>query len=235
MKTPSRALKTAAEETPVTPVTDSNQKCKVTQVNVRLDANMQFEQNIWMKVLVPDQDRFLNAYQRNSCICMLSQNAEWVQIAIMKRFHYRDEQCWINRNSEAECFIEPSVKLLWQRVPLCLQLRWLLGGQTRLLLHATTSSHPQTKLMNSNGSDESCKFGSRINHLAWRQGKCFLGCFFFASRSPQNLTLNKNKKTGHCLLALLQVTKLTFALGRIQEAENRPWAIAACLRDSEDK
>lgn len=124
-----------------------------------------------MKVLVSERDHFLNAYQRNLGICALSQNAEWVQIAIMKLFHYRDEQCWINRNSEAECFIEPSVKVLWQRVLLCLQLQWLWGGQRWLLLSATTSSDPQTKLMNSNGSDESWTFGSRINPLAWRQGK----------------------------------------------------------------
>lgn len=204
----SRALKTAAEETPVTPVRLQSEmyghtsEQRETGWPATAIQNMQFEQNIWMKVFVKEQDHFLNAYQHNSCICMLSQNAEWVQIAIMKRFHYRDEQCWINRNSEAECFIEPSVKLLWQRVPLCLQLQWLLGGQTRLLLHATTSSHPQTKLMNSNGSDESCKFGIHINHLAWRQGKCFWFFFFFASRSPQNWTLNK-KKTGHCLLVFL--------------------------------
>lgn len=53
-------------------------------------------------------------FQCNLSICALSQNAEWVQIAIMKLFHYRDEQCWINRNNKAECIIEPSVKVLWQ-------------------------------------------------------------------------------------------------------------------------
>lgn len=64
---------------------------------------------------------FLNAYRCNLSICRHSQNAEWVQIAVMKLFHYGDEQCWINRNNKAECFIEPSVEVLWQRVLLCLQ------------------------------------------------------------------------------------------------------------------
>lgn len=78
---------------------------------------------------------FLNAYWCNLNICMLLRNAEWVQIGVMKPFHYGDEQCWINRNSRAQCFMEPAVAL-WHRVLLCLQLcrtaqawRWLL--QTR--------------------------------------------------------------------------------------------------------
>lgn len=64
---------------------------------------------------------FLNAYRCNLSICTLSQNAEWGQIAVMKLFHYGAEQCWINRNNKAECFIEPSVEVLWQRALLCLQ------------------------------------------------------------------------------------------------------------------
>lgn len=90
---------------------------------------------IWLIVALRKRRlaHFLNAYQCNLSICMLSQNAEWVQIAVMKLFHYRDEQCWINRNNKAECFIEPSVEVLWQRVLLCLQLWWLVGGQRWLL------------------------------------------------------------------------------------------------------
>lgn len=61
------------------------------------------------------------------------QNAEWVQIAVMKLFHYGDEQCWINKNNKAECFIEPSVQVLWQGVQLCLQRWWLARGQRWLL------------------------------------------------------------------------------------------------------
>lgn len=90
---------------------------------------------IWMTVVFWELGlvHFLNAYRCNLSICMLSQNAEWVQIAVMKLFHYGDEQCWINRNNKAECFIEPSVEVLWQRVLLCLQLWWLAGGQRWLL------------------------------------------------------------------------------------------------------
>lgn len=86
---------------------------------------------------------FLNAYWCNLSICMLFQNAEWVQIAVMKLFHYGDEQCWINRNNEAECFIEPSVKVFWHQVLLCLQLCWLAWGG-RWLLEKWNSSN--TKL-----------------------------------------------------------------------------------------
>lgn len=89
---------------------------------------------------------FLNAYQCNLSICMLSQNAEWVQIAVMKLFHYGDEQCWINRNNKAECFIEPSVEVLWQGVLLCLQHWWLAGGQ-RWLLAKWNNSHLQLPLI----------------------------------------------------------------------------------------
>lgn len=83
---------------------------------------------------------FLDAYRCNLSICILSRNAEWVQIAVMKLFHYGDEQCWINRNNKAECFIEPSVEVLWQRVLLCLQLWWLAGGH-RWLLAKWNNSH----------------------------------------------------------------------------------------------
>lgn len=89
---------------------------------------------------------FLNAYWCNLSICMLSQNAEWVQIAVMKLFHYGDEQCWINRNNKAECFIEPSVEVLWQGVLLCLQLWWLAGGQ-RWLLAKWNNSHLQLSVI----------------------------------------------------------------------------------------
>lgn len=90
---------------------------------------------IWMTVVFWELGlvHFLNAYRCNLSICMLSQNAEWVQIAVMKLFHYGDEQCWINKNNKAECFIEPSVEVLWHRVLLCLQLWWLAGGQRWLL------------------------------------------------------------------------------------------------------
>lgn len=66
---------------------------------------------------------FLNAYWCNLNICMLLQNAEWVQIGVMKLFHYGDEQCWINRNNGAQCFMEPAVAF-WHQVLLCLQLCW---------------------------------------------------------------------------------------------------------------
>lgn len=97
---------------------------------------------IWLIVALRKRRlvHFLNAYQCNLSICMLSQNAEWVQIAVMKLFHYRDEQCWINRNNKAECFIEPSVEVLWQRMLLCLQLWWLAGGQTWLLTKSNNSN-----------------------------------------------------------------------------------------------
>lgn len=85
---------------------------------------------------------FLNAYWCNLSICMLFQNAEWVQIAVMKLFHYGDEQCWINRNNVAECFIEPSVKVFWHQVLLCLQLWWLAQGW-RWLQEKWNSSNPK--------------------------------------------------------------------------------------------
>lgn len=66
---------------------------------------------------------FLNAYWCNLNICMLLQNAEWVQIGVMKLFHYGDEQCWINRNNRAHGFMEPAVAF-WHQVLLCLQLCW---------------------------------------------------------------------------------------------------------------
>lgn len=67
---------------------------------------------------------FFNAYWCNLNICMLLQNAEWVQIGVMKPFHYGDEQCWINRNNGAQRFIEPAVEVSWHQVLLCLQHRW---------------------------------------------------------------------------------------------------------------
>lgn len=86
------------------------------------------------------------AYWCNLSICMVSQNAEWVQIAVMKLFHYGDEQCWTNRNNKAECFIEPSVEVLWQEVLLCLQHWWLPGGQ-RWVLAKWNNSHLQLPLI----------------------------------------------------------------------------------------
>lgn len=75
---------------------------------------------------------FLNAYWCNLNICMLLQNAERVQIGVMKPFHYGDEQCWINRNNGARCFTEPAVAF-WHRALLCLQLCWTARARGWLL------------------------------------------------------------------------------------------------------
>lgn len=63
-----------------------------------------------------------------------SQNAERVQIAVMKLFHYGDEQCWINRNNKVECCMEPSVEEeLWQHASLFTTLINATGQDFKLL------------------------------------------------------------------------------------------------------
>ena len=150
---------------------------------------------------------------------MLSQNAEWVQIAIMKLFHYRDEQCWINRNREAECFIEPSVEVLWQRALLCLQLQWLLGGPrwSYSFQWCTNKANKQQR------SDESWSFGSHINHMAGRQGTSFYFIFF-----SLQIYIWNYKNTGHCVSGRKKKKnkKPTTTTTTTKKQENRPGPIA---------
>lgn len=100
---------------------------KVLFVKDIIDISKSFEQQLFVEK--GGQVHFLNTYCCNLSICMFSQNAERVQIAVMKLFHYGDEHCWINRNNKGEYFIEPSVEVLWWKERLFLQHWGLAEGQ----------------------------------------------------------------------------------------------------------
>lgn len=140
------------------------------------------------------QVHFLNAYHCSLSICTLSQNAEWVQIAVMKLFHYGDEQCWINRNNKAECSIEPSVEVLWQRVQLCLQHWWLARWQ-RWLLAKWNNSYLQLSMMEQQESKKDST--TQVINIQLKHCWCL---FFYCNFKPDSW---RNNITMHFLLLVI--------------------------------
>lgn len=129
---------------------------------------------------------FFTAYWCNLNICMLLQNAEWVQIGVMKPFHYGDEQCWINRNNGAQCFIEPAVEVFWHQVLLCLQHCWPARARRWLL----------QKRDNSNSKHE---------RSTWKQDSQLpisFEMFFFSAKPSQHDILHRicSDKNYYCVV-----------------------------------